>query len=30
MIGTETVSAVATRGIYAIDRENGYVGSYDP
>jgi beta-galactosidase len=30
VIGTETVSAVATRGIYKIDRENGYVGSYDP
>ena len=30
VIGTETVSAVATRGIYQIDREHGYVGSYDP
>ena len=30
VIGTETVSAVATRGIYQIDREHGYVSSYDP
>ena len=30
MVGTETVSAVGTRGIYITDREKGYVGSYDP
>jgi beta-galactosidase len=30
VIGTETVSAVGTRGIYVTDREKGYVGSYDP
>ena len=30
VIGTETVSAVGTRGIYVIDFEKGYVGSYDP
>ena len=30
VIGTETVSAVGTRGIYITDREKGYVGSYDP
>jgi beta-galactosidase len=30
VIGTETVSAVDTRGIYVTDREKGYVGSYDP
>jgi beta-galactosidase len=30
MIGTETVSAVGTRGIYITDFEKGYVGSYDP
>ncbi len=30
VIGTETVSAVGTRGIYVMDREHGYVGSYDP
>jgi beta-galactosidase len=30
VIGTETVSAVATRGIYQIDKEHGYVSSYDP
>lgn len=30
VIGTETVSAVGTRGIYVTDRQKGYVGSYDP
>ncbi|MGD0696905.1 MAG: beta-galactosidase GalA [Terriglobia bacterium] len=30
VIGTETVSAVGTRGIYVTDRAKGYVGSYDP
>ena len=30
VIGTETVSAVATRGIYVTDKTKGYVGSYDP
>ena len=30
IIGTETVSAVGTRGIYITDRDKGYVGSYDP
>ncbi len=30
VIGTETVSAVGTRGIYRTDFEQGYVGSYDP
>jgi beta-galactosidase len=30
VIGTETVSAVGTRGIYVTDFEKGYVGSYDP
>jgi beta-galactosidase len=30
VIGTETVSAVGTRGIYITDFEKGYVGSYDP
>jgi beta-galactosidase len=30
VIGTETVSAVGTRGIYITDPEKGYVGSYDP
>lgn len=30
VIGTETVSAVGTRGIYVADFEKGYVGSYDP
>jgi beta-galactosidase len=30
VIGTETVSAVGTRGIYITDAEKGYVGSYDP
>jgi beta-galactosidase len=29
VIGTETVSAVGTRGIYVTDFEKGYVGSYD-
>jgi beta-galactosidase len=30
MTGTETVSAVGTRGIYVTDAKKGYVGSYDP
>ena len=30
VIGTETVSAVGTRGVYITDRQKGYVGSYDP
>ena len=30
IIGTETVSAVGTRGIYATDYDKGYVTSYDP
>jgi len=30
VIGTETVSAVGTRGIYITDPAKGYVGSYDP
>ena len=30
VIGTETVSAVGTRGIYITDASKGYVGSYDP
>jgi beta-galactosidase len=30
VMGTETVSAVCTRGIYVTDFEKGYVGSYDP
>ncbi|MGB0066364.1 MAG: glycoside hydrolase family 2 TIM barrel-domain containing protein, partial [Terracidiphilus sp.] len=30
IIGTETVSAVGTRGIYATDYDKGYVASYDP
>jgi len=30
VVGTETVSAVGTRGIYVTDRAKGYVGSYDP
>ena len=30
VIGTETVSAVGTRGIYETDPKKGYVGSYDP
>ena len=29
-MGTETVSAVGTRGIYVTDPAKGYVGSYDP
>ena len=29
-MGTETVSAVGTRGIYVTDPKKGYVGSYDP
>ena len=29
-MGTENVSAVATRGIYKIDAEKGFVSSYDP
>jgi len=29
VIGTETVSAVGTRGIYVTDPAKGYVGSYD-
>ena len=29
-MGTENVSAVATRGIYTMDAEKGFVGSYDP
>jgi beta-galactosidase len=29
-MGTEQVSAVATRGIYTMDPEHGFVGSYDP
>lgn len=29
-MGTENVSAVATRGAYAIDEANGAVSSYDP
>jgi len=29
-MGTENVSAVATRGIYKIDTERGFVSSYDP
>ena len=29
-MGTEQVSAVATRGIYVMDPDHGYVGSYDP
>jgi beta-galactosidase len=29
-MGTEQVSAVATRGIYIMDRDHGFVGSYDP
>jgi beta-galactosidase len=28
--GSETVSAVATRGIYLLNKDKGYVGSYDP
>ena len=30
VVGTETVSAVGTRGIYITDPKKGYVGSYDP
>ena len=30
VLGTENVSAVATRGIYMIDAEKGFIGSYDP
>ena len=30
VIGTETVSAVGTRGIYITDPDKGYVSSYDP
>ncbi len=30
VMGTEQVSAVATRGIYTMDHDHGYVGSYDP
>jgi beta-galactosidase len=30
VMGTEQVSAVATRGIYVMDAAHGYVGSYDP
>jgi beta-galactosidase len=30
VMGTEQVSAVATRGIYRMDPEHGYVQSYDP
>jgi len=30
VMGTETVSAVGTRGIYITDRVKGFVGSYDP
>ena len=30
VIGTETVSAVCTRGIYITDFEKGFVSSYDP
>ena len=30
VIGTETVSAVGTRGIYVTDKSKGFVGSYDP
>jgi beta-galactosidase len=30
VMGTETVSAVCTRGIYITDADKGYVGSYDP
>ena len=29
IVGTETASTVATRGIYANDRERGYVSAYD-
>ncbi len=30
VMGTETVSAVGTRGIYITDHDKGFVGSYDP
>ncbi len=30
VIGTENVSAVATRGVYKIDAAKGFIGSYDP
>jgi beta-galactosidase len=30
VMGTENVSAVATRGIYVMDPQHGFVGSYDP
>ena len=30
VIGTETVSAVGTRGVYVTDYSKGYVSSYDP
>ena len=30
VIGTETVSAVGTRGIYITDAKKGFVSSYDP
>jgi beta-galactosidase len=30
VIGTETVSAVGTRGIYITDKAKGFVASYDP
>jgi beta-galactosidase len=30
IVGTETVSAVGTRGIYVTDAAKGFVGSYDP
>jgi beta-galactosidase len=30
VMGTEQVSAVGTRGIYVMDREHGWVQSYDP
>jgi beta-galactosidase len=30
VMGTETVSAVGTRGIYITDPKTGFVGSYDP
>jgi beta-galactosidase len=30
VMGTETVSAVGTRGIYITDPKKGYVSSYDP
>jgi len=30
VLGTETVSAVGTRGIYITDKSKGFVASYDP